>query len=156
MLKGLVVTVMVFLMGIVLVFPTSAAGDCAMLPSQALLKAALDAATATEISGLNNHMWATIVDRNGLVCGSSFLRAEQWGAMARQSRHFPQKANTGNAFSLDEHIGERRVRPIGGSGVVFQPTSTPRSIRAAVFMAFSIAIPWTPVWPTQVTRQSTE
>ncbi len=101
MLKGLVVTVMVFLLGIVLVFPTSAAGDCALLPNYAALKLALDAATATETSGLNNHMWATIVDRNGLVCAVAFSGLSS-GAQWPGSRVISaQKANTGNAFSLD-------------------------------------------------------
>ena len=45
------------------------------------LKAALDKATAEEKSGLNNHMWATIVDRDGVVCAVAFSgtdRAAQW------------------------------------------------------------------------------
>jgi hypothetical protein len=41
--------------------------DCASLPNHAALKTALDAATATETSGLNNQMWATIVDRSGIL-----------------------------------------------------------------------------------------
>src|SRR5882724_2644976 len=45
-----------------------AAGGCAALPNHAALKSALDKATADEKSGLNNHMWATVVDRDGAVC----------------------------------------------------------------------------------------
>jgi hypothetical protein len=41
---------------------------CGSLPGYGALKSALDAATATETSGLNNQMWATIVDRDGVVC----------------------------------------------------------------------------------------
>ena len=44
------------------------ANACSSLPNQGTLKAALDKATAEEKSGLNNHMWATIVDRDGVVC----------------------------------------------------------------------------------------
>ena len=36
--------------------------SCQGLPSHAQLKAALEAAVAAETSGLNNHMWATIVE----------------------------------------------------------------------------------------------
>lgn len=46
--------------------------SCVGLPSHAALKAALDAATATEASGLNLHMWATLVDRDGVVCAVAF------------------------------------------------------------------------------------
>jgi len=75
--------------------------DCKNLPSQSALKAALVAATATETSGLNNHMWATIVDRDGIVCAVAFSgtnRGAQWPGSRVISA---QKANTANAFSLD-------------------------------------------------------
>jgi uncharacterized protein GlcG (DUF336 family) len=74
---------------------------CAWLPSHAALKAALDAATAQETSGLNNHMWATVVNRDGVVCAVAFSgrnRAAQWPGSRVISA---QKANTANAFSLD-------------------------------------------------------
>jgi hypothetical protein len=41
---------------------------CKHLPSHAQLKAALDAAVAAEMSGFNLHMWATLVNRDGIVC----------------------------------------------------------------------------------------
>ena len=75
--------------------------DCASLPSQSALKTALDAATATETSGLNNQMWATIVDRDGVVCAVAFSgvnRGAQWPGSRVISA---QKANTANSFSLD-------------------------------------------------------
>lgn len=74
---------------------------CRGLPSQADLKAALDAAVLTEMSGLNNHMWATVVNRDGTVCAVAFSGSapgSQWlGSRAISA----QKANTANAFSLD-------------------------------------------------------
>jgi uncharacterized protein GlcG (DUF336 family) len=76
-------------------------GDCRGLPSHARLKAALDAAVATETSGLNNQMWATLVNRDGVVCAVAFSganRAAQWPGSRVISA---QKANTANAFSLD-------------------------------------------------------
>jgi len=85
-------------------------GGCASLPGYSSLKTALAAATSTETSGLNNHMWATIVDRDGVVCAVAFSgvnRAAQWPGSRAISA---QKANTANAFSLDASSNS------GGSG----------------------------------------
>jgi len=74
---------------------------CLSLPLQSSLKAALIAATAAETSGLNNQMWATIVDRDGIVCDVAFSgvnRGAQWPGSRVISA---QKANTANSFSLD-------------------------------------------------------
>jgi uncharacterized protein GlcG (DUF336 family) len=74
---------------------------CKGLPGHAALQAALSSATAAETSGLNNQMWATIVDRDGVVCAVAFSgvnRAAQWPGSRIISA---QKANTANAFSLD-------------------------------------------------------
>jgi uncharacterized protein GlcG (DUF336 family) len=76
-------------------------GGCQALPSHAALKAALVAATQAETSGLNNHMWATVVNRDGVVCAVVFSgtsRGAQWLGSRVISA---QKANTANAFSLD-------------------------------------------------------
>src|SRR5712691_1657874 len=73
-----------------------APGTCASLPNYGTLKAALAAATATETSGLNNQMWATIVDRDGIVCAVAFTgvnRGAQWPGSRVISA---QKANTAN------------------------------------------------------------
>ncbi len=75
---------------------------CSALPNHGTLKAALDKATAEEKSGLNNHMWATIVDRDGVVCAVAFSgsdRAAQWPGSRVISA---QKAGTANAFGLDQ------------------------------------------------------
>src|SRR5262249_13300554 len=77
------------------------AKNCADLPSQSDLKAALQAATDAEGSGLNMNMWATIVDRDGIVCAVAFTgvdRGAQWPGSRVISA---QKANTANVFSLD-------------------------------------------------------
>jgi uncharacterized protein GlcG (DUF336 family) len=74
---------------------------CTFLPGYGALQAAIAKATATETSGLNNQMWATIVDRNGNVCAVAFSginRGAQWPGSRAISA---QKANTANAFSLD-------------------------------------------------------
>ena len=83
---------------------------CNQLPGYTALKAALSAATATETSGLNNQMWGTIVDRDGIVCAVAFTgvnRGAQWPGSRVISA---QKANTANAFSLDSSSNS------GGSG----------------------------------------
>src|SRR5258707_5516715 len=74
---------------------------CASLPGFGALKNALATATAAETSGLNNQMWATLVDRDGVVCAVAFTgvnRGAQWPGSRVISA---QKANTANAFSLD-------------------------------------------------------
>jgi uncharacterized protein GlcG (DUF336 family) len=74
---------------------------CHGLPGHAQLKAALDTAVAAETSGLNNQMWATIVNRDGVVCAVAFSganRGSQWPGSRAISA---QKANAANAFSLD-------------------------------------------------------
>jgi len=76
-------------------------GECRGLPSHGQLKAALDAAVVTDTSGLNNQMWATLVNRDGVVCAVAFSGADR-GAQWPGSRVISaQKANTANAFSLD-------------------------------------------------------
>jgi uncharacterized protein GlcG (DUF336 family) len=79
----------------------SHAPDCRGLPSHAQLRAALLAAVQADTSGLNNQMWATLVNRDGVVCAVAFSgngRAAQWPGSRVISA---QKANTANAFSLD-------------------------------------------------------
>src|SRR5881227_895428 len=78
-----------------------AGNSCKSLPNFSALKAALEAATATETSGLNNQMWGTVVDRDGVVCAVAFTgvnRGAQWPASRVISA---QKANTANSLSLD-------------------------------------------------------
>jgi uncharacterized protein GlcG (DUF336 family) len=74
---------------------------CRNLPDYAALKSALEAAVAAEESGLDFEMWATIVDRDGIVCAVAFSgnnRGSQWPGSRVISA---QKANTANAFSLN-------------------------------------------------------
>lgn len=109
--RGLLIGVLVF--AAVTVFADSNASNraaCRGLPSHGQVKAALDAAVAAESSGLNNHMWATLVNRDGVVCvvaSSGTDRTAQWPGSRVISA---QKANTANAFSLDSDSSS------GGSG----------------------------------------
>lgn len=76
-------------------------GSCGGLPDHASLQSALNDAVVTESSGLDNDMWATIVDRDGVVCAvasSGSDRGDQWPGSRVISA---QKANTANAFGLD-------------------------------------------------------
>ena len=87
-----------------LTFATAAAsaddGACRSVPNHAALKKALDAAVIAETSGLNNHMWATLVSRDGTVCAVAFSGSDV-GAQWPGSRVISaQKANTANTFSL--------------------------------------------------------
>lgn len=90
--------------------PASGAGGCGNLPNYKALKAALESAVAAETSGLNNQMWGTLVDRDGVVCAVTYSganRAAQWPGSRLIAA---QKANTANAFSLDASSAS------GGSG----------------------------------------
>jgi uncharacterized protein GlcG (DUF336 family) len=81
--------------------PSAAQNNCSSLPDYNALKSALNSAVVAETSGLNNQMWATIVDRDGVVCAVAFSgvnRGAQWPGSRVISA---QKANTANAFSLD-------------------------------------------------------
>jgi uncharacterized protein GlcG (DUF336 family) len=74
--------------------------DCSKLPSHAVLRAALSAARAAANGGFNLDMWATVVNRDGLVCAVVFTGADR-GAQWPGSRVVSaQKASTANAFSL--------------------------------------------------------
>src|SRR5947207_4506427 len=81
--------------------PARGANGCAALPGQAALKTALDKATADEKSGLNNHMWATLVDRDGVVCAIAFSGTDRFAQWPGSRVISAQKASTAAAFSLD-------------------------------------------------------
>jgi uncharacterized protein GlcG (DUF336 family) len=99
---------------------------CGSLPNYSQLKSALVKAVADEKSGLDLQMWATIVDRDGVVCAVAFSgkdRGAQWPGSRVISA---QKANTANAFSLDGLAlstanlysaaqGTSAATPLGGS-----------------------------------------
>ena len=73
---------------------------CRDLPSHGALLNALDAAQAQANGGFGLQMWATVVNRDGIVCAVAFSggnRGDQWPGSRVISA---QKANTANAFSL--------------------------------------------------------
>ncbi len=94
MLCKLVVSVMLLLTFFAL--PVLASGPV----THAELQAALKAVVAEQNGGFGLNMWATIVDRDGvvkLVAFSGATRGDQWPGSRAISA---QKANTANAFSL--------------------------------------------------------
>jgi uncharacterized protein GlcG (DUF336 family) len=73
---------------------------CSGLPGHQDLQTALAFARAQSNGGFDLDMWATVVDRDGVVCGVAFTganRGSQWPGSRVISA---QKANTANAFSL--------------------------------------------------------
>jgi uncharacterized protein GlcG (DUF336 family) len=76
------------------------ASACGGLPSHAALRTALTNARQQMNGGFNLDMWATVVNRDGIVCAVAFTgsdRGQQWPGSRVISA---QKANTANAFSL--------------------------------------------------------
>jgi uncharacterized protein GlcG (DUF336 family) len=74
--------------------------NCVALPSHEALRKALTNARQKDNGGLNLDMWATVVDRSGVVCAVAYTGATpdaQWPASRVISA---QKANTANGFSL--------------------------------------------------------
>ena len=73
---------------------------CQGLPSYNALQSQLKAAQGTSNGGFGLNMWATVVNRDGIVCAVAFTgngRGDQWPGSRVISA---QKANTANAFSL--------------------------------------------------------
>src|SRR4051794_36346598 len=105
MRKSLSCLVGVGMIGCLLIAVTAYADDdrssaCRDLPSHAALRAQLEAARAQANGGFNLDMWATVVNRDGVVCAVAFTgndRGDQWPGSRVISA---QKANTANAFSL--------------------------------------------------------
>jgi uncharacterized protein GlcG (DUF336 family) len=83
--------------------PALAAGDnCSQLaPYSQQLKTALKSSVhVSGNGGLNNDMWATIVDTSGIVCAVAFSGSDYTSQWLGSRVISAQKANTGNAFSL--------------------------------------------------------
>jgi uncharacterized protein GlcG (DUF336 family) len=73
---------------------------CRNLPSYSALHTALAAARAQANGGFNLDMWATVVDRDGVVCAVTFTGNDRGGQWPGSRVISAQKANTANAFSL--------------------------------------------------------
>ena len=97
--------VLALLLSAVPVLASAQPNSCSSLPNHAALRAALQAVVVQPgqpNGGLDNNMWATVVNRDGEVCAIVFSgndRGDQWLGSRVISA---QKANTGNAFSLPD------------------------------------------------------
>ena len=132
----------------------AAARRCDGLPGRTELRAALSAATAAETSGLNNHMWATIVNRDGIVCAVAFSgtdRSSQWPGSRVISA---QKANTADRVQPGQRLEQQRLRTAGGARPVHRQPRIPPSSPEAASMGCSTAIRWTRVTPTRALRHA--
>lgn len=67
----------------------------------AALQTALGTAVTAESSGLDLNMWATLVNRDGVVCAVAFSGANRNSQWPGSRVIAAQKASTANAFSLD-------------------------------------------------------
>jgi uncharacterized protein GlcG (DUF336 family) len=91
------------LIAVVIFFSTlsfAVPNNCKNLPDQGALQKALLSARKISNGGFNLDMWATLVDRSGVVCAVAFTGEKvdsQWPGSRVISA---QKANTANAFSL--------------------------------------------------------
>jgi hypothetical protein len=75
--------------------------NCASLPDNNQLRKALVTARSAENSGLNAQEWATIVDRDGVVCAVAFSGNDRNSQMGIGRLSSAMRANTGNAFAFD-------------------------------------------------------
>jgi uncharacterized protein GlcG (DUF336 family) len=114
------------------------ANACSDLPSHAALRTALRAVAPGSSSaangGFNLHMWATVVNRDGVVCAVVFTgedRGDQWPGSRVISA---QKANTANAFSLKGFAlsTANLYQPTQPGGTLFAlPASNPVDVTVA-------------------------
>src|ERR1035441_4721149 len=91
---------LIFASGIVLRAQDGKGDPCQGLPSYASLQSRLKTAQSQSNGGFGLNIWATVVNRDGVVCAVAFTgngRGDQWPGSRVISA---QKANTANAFSL--------------------------------------------------------
>lgn len=95
-MKSKILTLLTACSGVIL--STSAYSGCNDLPNHAQVTSALQSAIGNN-GGFNLQMWASIVDRSGIVCvvAKSANPGDQWPGSRVISA---QKANTANSFSL--------------------------------------------------------
>lgn len=74
--------------------------SCQGLPSQGELTVALWSAVASDSTGLNNDMWATVVNEFGVVCAVTFSGGDNRAQWPLSRVISAQKANTANGLSL--------------------------------------------------------
>lgn len=92
--------------GAALVIPAVAHADAASCPvNYKALKSALTQADAADSSGFNNHYWAVVVNRSGVVCAVAFSGADTGSQWLASRQIAAAKAFTANGLSLDLNSG---------------------------------------------------
>ncbi len=74
--------------------------ECKDVPSFTALRTALKSVAPGANGGLSNNMWASVVNRDGVVCAVVFTGADRGSQWPGSRVISAQKANTANAFSL--------------------------------------------------------
>lgn len=100
-MRSFLLTIAVSFIALTAHAPAALANQCSSLPDHEALTTALKTARAQANGGLNLDMWASIVDRDGIVCAVTYsgeTSGSQWPGSRLISA---QKAYTANAFSLD-------------------------------------------------------
>ena len=87
---------------------------CGNLPDYFALKRALVSARSAENSGLNAQQWATIVDRDGVVCAVAFSGNDRTAQMGIGRISSAMRASTANNFAFDANsMANGKGFPIG-------------------------------------------
>ncbi len=73
---------------------------CGLLPSHATLKATLQAVVSQNNGGLGFHMWATVVNGDGIVCAVTFSGNNRGDQLPAARLISAEKANTTRAFTI--------------------------------------------------------
>jgi len=93
-----------------------AQNNCANLPDQTELKRMLLSARAAENSGRNVQQWATIVDRDGVVCAVAFTGPDRTSQLGLGRISSAMRANTANAFASDATASSNgKGNPVGSA-----------------------------------------
>src|SRR5580658_8761195 len=102
---------------------------CSSLPGYSALKTALESAVSTETSGLNNQMWATIVDRDGIVCAVAFSGVSRGAQCAGQPGDLRAESQYGKLLQPGCLLEQRWFRSAEGAGPVHGESLLGRSTR---------------------------
>ena len=90
--------------------PGRADGPCADVPSHSALTTALTTARAAANGGFNLDMWATVVNRDGVVCAVAFTGGRPRRSVAGQPRDLRAEGEHGEC-----------VQPAGAGAVDGEP-----------------------------------
>src|SRR5713226_8762887 len=96
------------------------AQECSDLPSYTDLKNALIAAQKLKNGGLGFHMWATIVNRDGIVCAVAFSgtsRGDQWPGGSLFGLQLSNPVDTSAAYAGPASLFGQAEDPLVGAPI---------------------------------------